>query len=77
MGAIAVSAYSYMALVPVIQRPIMPAVHKQKERLIEMPKPRQVSRKEKIIFPIIGFLTTAFIVPSGLRFWECCSSATC
>ena len=66
MGAIAVSAYSYMALVPVIQRPIMLALTTKKERLIRMPAPRQVSQKEKIIFPIVGFLTTAFIVPSGL-----------
>lgn len=66
MGAIAVSAYSYMALVPVIQRPIMLALTNQEERLIRMPAPRQVSQKEKIVFPIVGFLTTAFIVPSGL-----------
>ena len=66
MGAIAVSAYSYMALVPVIQRPIMLALTNKKERLIRMPKPRQVSQKEKMIFPIVGFLITAFIVPSGL-----------
>ena len=66
MGAIAVSAYSYMALVPVIQRPIMLLLTTRKERLIRMPAPRQVSQREKIIFPIIGFLTTAFIVPSGL-----------
>lgn len=66
MGAIAVSAYSYMALVPVIQRPIMLLLTSKKERAIEMPKPRQVSQKEKIIFPVIGFLITAFIVPSGL-----------
>lgn len=66
MGAIAVSAYSYMALVPVIQRPIMIALTSHKERLIRMPKPRVVSQKEKIVFPVIGFLTTAFIVPSGL-----------
>ena len=66
MGAIAVSAYSYMALVPVIQRPIMLALTTNKERLIRMPQPRQVSQKEKIIFPIAGFLITAFIVPSGL-----------
>ncbi len=66
MGAIAVSAYSYMALVPVIQRPIMLALTNKKERLIRMPVPRQVSPKEKMIFPIVGFLTTAFIVPSGL-----------
>ena len=66
MGAIAVSAYSYMALVPVIQRPIMLLLTNKKERLIEMPKPRKVSQRERIIFPIVGFLTTAFIVPSGL-----------
>ena len=66
MGAIAVSAYSYMALVPVIQRPIMLLLTTKKERLIKMPAPRAVSQREKIIFPIIGFLTTAFIVPSGL-----------
>ena len=66
MGAIAVSAYSYMALVPVIQRPIMLALTNKKERLIRMPAPRQVSQKEKIIFPVVGFLTTAFILPSGL-----------
>ena len=66
MGAIAVSAYSYMALVPVIQRPIMLLLTNKKERLITMPKPRQVSQRERIIFPIVGFLTTAFIVPSGL-----------
>ena len=66
MGAIAVSAYSYMALVPVIQRPIMLLLTTKQERLIRMPAPRQVSQREKTIFPIIGFLTTAFIVPSGL-----------
>ena len=66
MGAIAVSAYSYMALVPVIQKPIMLLLTSKKERLIRMAKPRVVSRKEKIIFPIVGFICTAFIVPSGL-----------
>ena len=66
MGAIAVSAYSYMALVPVIQRPIMLALTTKKERLIKMPKPREVSRREKIIFPIVGFLMTACIVHSRL-----------
>ena len=66
LGAIAVSAYSYMALVPVIQRPIMLALTTKKERLIEMPKPRPVSQREKIIFPIAGFIITALIVPSGL-----------
>ena len=66
MGAIAVSAYSYMALVPVIQRPIMLMLTTKKERLIRMAAPRQVSQKEKIIFPIVGFILTAMIVPSGL-----------
>ena len=66
MGAIAVSAYSYMALVPVIQRPIMLLLTTKKERLIRMPAPRQVDKKDKIIFPIVGILLTAMIVPSGL-----------
>lgn len=66
MGAIAVSAYSYMALVPVIQEPIMKLLTTKKERLIRMAPPRVVSQKEKIIFPVVGFICTAFIVPSGL-----------
>ena len=66
MGAIAVSAYSYMALVPVIQPPIMRLLTTKKERTIRMKPPRQVSKLEKILFPIIGFLFTCFIVPSGL-----------
>ena len=66
MGAIAVSAYSYMALVPVIQPPIMRALTTKKERLIRMKAPRQVSKLEKITFPILGVLFTCFIVPSGL-----------
>ena len=66
MGAIAVSAYSYMALVPIIQRPIMLLLTTKKERLIKMKAPRQVSQKEKIIFPIVGFILTALLVPSGI-----------
>ncbi|MDP3397698.1 MAG: sodium ion-translocating decarboxylase subunit beta [Bacteroidales bacterium] len=66
MGAIAVSAYSYMALVPVIQPPIMRLLTTKQERLIRMKAPRAVSQTEKKLFPIIGFLLTAFIVPSGL-----------
>lgn len=66
LGAIAVSAYSYMALVPVIQRPIMLLMTTKKERLIKMKTPRAVSQKEKIIFPIFGFILTALIVPSGM-----------
>jgi len=66
MGAIAVSAYSYMALVPVIQSPIMRMMTTKKERVIRMKPPRAVSQTEKIIFPIAGLLLTAFVVPSGL-----------
>lgn len=66
MGAIAVAAYSYMALVPVIQPPIMKLFTTSKERLIRMKPPRQVSRFEKIAFPIIGMLLTTFISPSAM-----------
>lgn len=66
VGAISVSAYSYMALVPVIQPPIMKALTTHKERLIRMRPPRPVQQQEKIMFPIIGFLLTAFLVPSGI-----------
>jgi oxaloacetate decarboxylase beta subunit len=66
LGAIAVSAYSYMALVPVIQRPIMLLLTTKRERVIKMKQPRAVSQREKIIFPIAGFIITAFIVPSAL-----------
>ena len=66
MGAIAVSAYSYMALVPVIQPPIMRLFTTKKERLIRMKPARAVSQNEKILFPIFGLLLTCFFVPSGL-----------
>ncbi len=66
MGAIAIAAYSYMALVPVIQPPIMKLLTTKKERLIRMKPPRQVPQREKILFPIIGMLLTCFLVPSGL-----------
>ena len=66
MGAIAVSAYSYMALVPIIQPPFMRLLTTKKERLIRMKPPRAVSSTEKIIFPIVGLLLTCFLVPSGL-----------
>ena len=66
LGSIAVAAYSYMALVPVIQPPVMRLFTTHKERLIRMKSPRAVSKREKIMFPIVGFLLTAFIVPSGL-----------
>lgn len=66
LGAIAVSAYSYMALVPVIQKPVMRLLTTKKERVIRMKPPRIVSSTEKIVFPIAGLLMTAFMVPSGL-----------
>lgn len=66
MGAIAVSAYSYMALVPIIQPPIMRLLTTRKEKLIRMKPARAVSHTEKIMFPIIGLLLTCFLVPSGL-----------
>ncbi|MGB4538560.1 MAG: sodium ion-translocating decarboxylase subunit beta, partial [Prolixibacteraceae bacterium] len=66
MGAIAISAYSYMALVPVIQPPVMRLLTTQKERLIRMKPARAVSKTEKIVFPISGLLLTTFLVPSAL-----------
>ena len=66
MGAIAISAYSYMALVPVIQPPVMRLLTSKSERLIRMRPPRTVSKLEKILFPIAGMLLTCFLVPSGL-----------
>ena len=66
LGAVAISAYSYMALVPVIQPPFMRLLTTPKERVIRMKTPRVVSQTEKILFPIIGMLLTAFLVPSGL-----------
>ncbi len=66
IGAIAVAAYSYMALVPLIQPPIMRALTTDKERRMKMKAPRQVSKTEKIIFPVIGLLMTTFIAPSSL-----------
>jgi len=66
IGPIAIAAYSYMALVPVIQPPIMRLMTSNKERLIRMKPPRAVAKLEKILFPIIGLLITTFISPSAL-----------
>lgn len=66
IGPIAIAAYSYMALVPVIQPPIMKLLTSKKERQIKMKPPRSVSKLEKILFPIIGLLLTTFISPSAL-----------
>ena len=66
IGPIAVAAYSYMALVPVIQPPIMKLLTTRKERLIQMEEPREVSKKEKIIFPVMGFLLCCLLAPAAL-----------
>jgi carboxybiotin decarboxylase len=66
IGSIAIAAYSYMALVPVIQPPLMRLFTNSKERVIRMKPPRAVSQREKILFPIIGLLLTTFISPSAL-----------
>lgn len=66
LGAIAVAAYSYMALVPVIQPPIMRMLTSRKERLIRMKAPRQVSKQERILFPIGVFLICALIAPGSI-----------
>ncbi len=66
LGAIAVSAYSYMALVPVIQPPIMRLLTSREERLIRMPPPQLASKTQRVIFPIMGLLVCLFIVPGAL-----------
>jgi sodium ion-translocating decarboxylase beta subunit len=66
LGPIAIAAYSYMALVPVIQPPIMYMFTSAAERKIHMKPPRAVSKKEKIIFPIVAFLVCAMIAPGSI-----------
>jgi sodium ion-translocating decarboxylase beta subunit len=66
IGPIAIAAYSYMALIPVIQPPIMTLLTTKHERLIRMPPGRDVSRKERIIFPIAGLLLCCFLAPTAL-----------
>ncbi|QEG33787.1 sodium ion-translocating decarboxylase subunit beta [Bythopirellula goksoeyrii] len=66
LGAIAIAAYSYMALVPVIQPPIMYLLTSHEERLIRMKRPRHVSRRERIIFPIAAFLICTLLAPGAL-----------
>jgi len=66
IGPIAIAAYSYMALVPVIQPPIVKLLTSKKERKIRMRPPRAVSKIEKIIFPIVGLLLTAYLSPTAL-----------
>ena len=65
LGAIAIAAYSYMALVPIIQPPIMRALTSERERAIEMVQLRDVSKLEKIVFPLLLLLLVAFLLPSA------------
>jgi sodium ion-translocating decarboxylase beta subunit len=65
LGPVAVAAYSYMALVPIIQPPIMRALTTKKERMIKMEQLRTVSKREKIIFPIAVTLVVCIIVPAA------------
>ncbi|MBW2439999.1 MAG: sodium ion-translocating decarboxylase subunit beta [Deltaproteobacteria bacterium] len=66
IGPIAIAAYSYMALIPVIQPPIMKLLTSREERLIRMPPGREVSRKERVIFPVVGVLLCCFLAPTAL-----------
>lgn len=71
LGPIAVAAYSYMALVPVIQPPIMRLLTTKKERQIVMKPLRQVSRKEKILFPVVITIFVSLLVPSAAPLVAC------
>ncbi|MEO0964660.1 MAG: sodium ion-translocating decarboxylase subunit beta [Planctomycetota bacterium] len=66
LGAVALAAYSYMAMVPIIQPPIMKLLTTKKERLIRMHQAKPVGKRVKIVFPIACFLVTAFVAPGGL-----------
>ena len=66
IGPIAIAAYSYMALIPVIQPPIMRLLTSKEERLIRMPPGREVSKKERVLFPVVGVLLCCFLAPTAL-----------
>ena len=66
VGSIAIAAYTYMALVPLIQPPIMRLLTTKKERTIKMKPPRSVTKIEKVMFPVFGLLLTGFIAPGSL-----------
>ena len=66
LSAVAIAAYSYMALVPVIQPPIMKLLTSKKERMIEMKQLRPVSKREKILFPIVSTIVVSVIVPDAI-----------
>jgi carboxybiotin decarboxylase len=66
IGPIAIAAYSYMALIPIIQPPIMRLLTTRKERIIHMPEPRDVSKTERMIFPVIGLFLCCFLAPASI-----------
>jgi len=66
IGPIAIAAYSYMAMVPIIQPPIMKLLTTRKERLIRMQPGRKVAQRDKILFPIAGMIITTLVAPGGL-----------
>jgi oxaloacetate decarboxylase beta subunit len=66
IGPIAIAAYSYMALIPIIQPPIMRLLTTRKERLIRMPEPREVSKTELLIFPGVGLILCCFLAPASI-----------
>ncbi len=66
IGPIAIAAYSYMALIPVIQPPIMRLLTTREERIIRMDEPREVSKTERMIFPILGVLLCCLLAPTAL-----------
>ena len=66
IGPIAIAAYSYMALIPVIQPPIMRLLTTRKERLIHMSELRQVSKKERVVFPVVGMILCCYLAPASI-----------
>lgn len=66
IGPIAIAAYSYMALIPIIQPPIMKLLTSRQERLIKMSEPRMPCRKERLIFPVVGTLLCCFLAPASI-----------
>ncbi len=66
IGPIAIAAYSYMALIPLIQPPIMRLLTTKKERVIHMPEMRPVSRLERLMFPVVGLILCCFLAPASI-----------
>ena len=66
IGPVAIAAYSYMALIPLIQPPIMRLLTTREERIIHMPETREVSKKELLIFPVVGVILSCFLAPASI-----------